>query len=304
MRKNMEELEKTKQKEFLLCNLIPLIAIILIGISLFFYAFQQTMIQKNLLQQEIEGLREEKEWIWDNAVTMRIEYGEPSIEGDRIILPVIGLSRTNETLFMANASLPFKTENAVLQIHDGALIAYKSGDEFLKQRIRSLEADLEFYKQQYRYYQRKYLESQPKGLQALLSNQIASLPLWNATFEFTVQNLRYSVPFQNRSIPVKIEYYRLTKAYGCYVFEFRNFTNIQSASFPILSLEMVNGSYAYAEWKLISEDETKYVIRQTLRFENVTFNDGSNIQEAELTLIHETRETRKKTPQAGSNSTG
>ena len=282
----MEGLENIKRKELLLTAFI---LFLLLGVSFLLYALNQSTVQNNLLWQKIEGLKEEKRWIWDNAVTMRIEYGVPRLEGDRIVLPVIGLSRRNETLFIANASLPFKTENCDLFVYDGRLFAYAIGDiKLLNQQIESLRADLKFYKQRYNYYYQKYLESQPKGLQLLISNRTAFLALWNVSVSLTVLNARYETPlyYQNRSIPLEIEYYRINKTYGYCMIEVRNFTFINHASFPLLPLEMVNGTYAWLEWKILSEDETKYVIRQSLKLVNVTFTDGITCQHVDMALTH------------------
>ena len=228
-----------------------------------------------LLRRQIENLKDEKKWIWDNAVTMRIEYGKPRIEFDRIIVPVIGLSRKNETLFVANASLPFRTEDCALLINNGTLYGY------------SLKADLEFYREQYTRYFQKYMETQ-MGLLPLISNQTASLALWNISMQITLSNIRYDQPLFSlgRPIQVRIDYYSINKTYGYCGIEAHNFTWINHASFPILQLNMINGTYVRVEWRLISEDETKYVIQQSLRLVNVTFADGITYRHVNLTLNH------------------
>jgi len=277
--------------------------IILIFVCIFLIVqIQKLAVENNLLRHEVKGLKDEKRWIWRNAVTKRIKYGEPRIEWDQIIIPVMGLNEKNETLFVANASLPFETENCGISLFDGRLFAHAIGDiQQLNQQIESLRADVEFYKQQYNYYFKKYMENQPKDLQLLISNQTAFLPLWNITVELTIQNVHYQIPFLNRT--VNLAYYRISKTYGYCGIEIRNFTNVQQSSFPILSLEMTNGSYAKVEWKLISEDETKYVVQQSLRLENVTFRDGNTIQDAELTLLHEIHKQKPASPQQGGDPT-
>jgi len=98
----------------------------------------------------------------------------------------------------------------------------------------------------------------------------------------------------NRTIQVRIDYYNINKTYGYCRIEAHNFTWINHTSFPILQLEMINGTYARVEWKLISEDETKYVVQQSLRLENVTFKDGRTIQDANLTMLHEIQKEKKE----------
>jgi len=266
--------KNVKRRELLL---IALIVFLLLGVSFLLYVLDQTAVQNKLLWQKIEGLKEEKKWIWDNAVTMRIEYGDPRLEGDRIIIPVVGLNQHNETLFIANASLPFETENCSIYLSNGRLFVY--ADTQILSQIESLRADLKFYKRQYNYYYQKYLESQPKGLQLLISNRTAFLALWNTSFSLRVSNVRYKIPM----IPLEIEYY---STYGCCVIEARNFIFINHASFPVLPLEMVNGTYARFEWKILSKNETAYVIQETVKLVNVTFTDGTTYQHVDLTLNH------------------
>jgi len=282
----MKELENVKRRELLLTVFI---VFLLLGVSFLLHALSRSTVQNNLLRQKIEGLKEEKRWIWDNAVTTRIEYGGPRFEGDRIIIPVIGLSQHNETLFIANASLPFETENCSISLFDGRLFAYAIGDIYLlNQQIESLRADLEFYKQRYNYYYQKYLESQPKGLQLLISNRTAFLALWNVSVSLTVSNAHYEIPmyYQNRSIPLEIEHYSINKTYGYCVIEVRNFTFINHASFPVLPLEMVNGTYVWFEWEIISESEKIYIVRESIRLVNVTFTDGIAYRHVDLALNH------------------
>ena len=260
--------------------------------------FELSRVQSEnyLLRHHIEKLQDEKMWIWDNAVTTRIEYGEPRIEFDRIIIPVIGLSRENETLLVANASLPFRTEDCALLIHNGTLYGHATGEiEQLKWKIDSLKADLEFYREQYTRYFQKYMDTQ-RGLLPLISNQTAFLALWNVSMQITLSNIRYEQPLfsLNRTVHVRIDHYNINKTYGYCRIEAHNFTWINHASFPILQLNMIHGSYANIEWRLISEDETKYVVQQSLRLENVTFMDGRTIQDADLTLLHEIQKEGKK----------
>jgi hypothetical protein len=247
--------------------------------------------ENNLLRHEIEGLKDEKRWIWSSAVTKRIEVGEPRIEWERrrIVIPVIGLSEENETLFVANASITFETDDASLLIQDDILYIFASGEiGSLKREIESLKADLEFYREQYIRYFQKYMDTQ-RGLLPLISNQTAFLALWNVSMHITISDLQYDYPLfgQNRTVHVRIGYYSLEKSYGLCIVEIHNFSWINHASFPVLSMEMINGSYARLEWRLLSEDETKFVIQQSLRLENVTFMDGKKIQEVYLTLLHE-----------------
>jgi len=280
-----EELNRLKKRNILLSIFL---VILIFFASALTYQLNQFSVQNNLLRQKIEGLKEEKRWIWDNAVTMRIEYGEPRIEFDRIIVPVVGLSRENETLFVANASLPFRTEDCALLIHNGTLYGYATGEiEQLKWRIDSLKADLEFYREQYTRYFQKYMDTQ-RGLLPLISNQTAFLALWNVSMQITLSNIRYEHPLfsLNRTIQVRIDYYSINKTYGYCGIEAHNFTWINHASFPILQLNMINGTYTRVEWKLISEDETKYVVQQSLRLENVTFKDGITYAHIDLTLDH------------------
>jgi hypothetical protein len=246
--------------------------------------------ENNLLRREIEGLKDEKRWIWRNAVTKRIEYGEPRIgwERRRIVIPVIGLSEENETLFVANASITFETDDVSLLIQDGILYLFASGEiESLKREIESLKADLEFYREQYTKYFKKYMDAQT-GLSSLISDDTALLALWNFSMHITISDVQYEYPIfgQNRTVQLRIEYYSLEKSYGLCIVEICNFTWINHASFPVLNMEMINGSYTRVEWKLLSEDETRFVIQQSLRLENVTFRDGKTIQEVHLTLLH------------------
>ena len=278
--------EKKKERCYVFIFFLVLLCMLLFVASSF--EIQRLRKDNYLLRHQIENLKDEKKWIWRNAVTERIEYGEPRIEFNRIIVPVIGLSRENETLFVANASLPFRTENCALLIHNGTLYGYATGEiEQLKWRIDSLKADLEFYREQYTRYFQKYMDTQ-RGLLPLISNQTAFLALWNVSMQITLSNIRYLPLYSlNRTIQVRIDYYSINKTYGYCGIEAHNFTWINHASFPILQLEMINGTYARVEWKLISEDETKYVVQQSLRLENVTFMDGRTIQDADLTLLHE-----------------
>jgi len=278
--------EKKKERCYVFIFFLVLLCMLLFVASSF--EIQRLRKDNYLLRHQIENLKDEKKWIWRNAVTERIEYGEPRIEFDRIIVPVIGLSRENETLFVANASLPFRTEDCALLIHNGTLYGYATGEiEQLKWRIDSLKADLEFYREQYTRYFQKYMDTQ-RGLLPLISNQTAFLALWNVSMQITLSNIRYLPLYSlNRTIQVRIDYYSINKTYGYCGIEAHNFTWINHASFPILQLEMINGTYARVEWKLISEDETKYVVQQSLRLENVTFMDGRTIQDADLTLLHE-----------------
>jgi len=277
-----EELENLKNRNFLLT--VSLVIVIFFA-SVLSYQLNQFSVQNNLLRQKIDGLEDEKKWIWRNAVTERIEYGEPRIEFDRIIVPVIGLSRENETLFVANASLPFRTEDCALLIHNGSLYGYATGE--LKWKVDSLKADLEFYREQYTRYFQKYMDTQ-RGLLPLISNQTAFLPLWDVSMQIMLSNIRYEYPLfsLNRTIQVRIDYYSFNKTYGYCRVEARNFTWINHASFPILQLNMINGTYARVEWRLISGDETKYVIQQSLRLVNVTFADGITYRHVDLTLNH------------------
>jgi len=286
---SQKRIPKNLQLLILLCTVILLI----LTATSAYYRIENLRYENYLLQRKIENLKEEKRWIWRNEVTSRIEFGETRIEwesnSNRIVIPVMGLNEENETLFVANASLPFRTENCDLFVYDGRMIAYAVGDiQQLNQQIDSLRADWEFYKQQYDYYYRKYVESQPKGLQLLISNRTAFMALWNTSVSLTVSNVRYEIPlyYQNRNIPLEIEYYNINKTYGYCVIEVRNFTFINHASFPVLPLEMVNGTYAWFEWMLISEDETKCVIQQSLRLVNVTFTDGITYRHVDLTLNH------------------
>ena len=240
--------------------------------------------ENDLLRHYVEKLKDEKTWIWEHAVTTQIKYGEPRIEFDRIIVPVIGLSSNNETLFVANASLPFETEDCILVIHDGSLHGYATGEiEQLKRKIDSLKADLEFYKQ----YFQKYMDTQ-MGLLPLISNQTASMALWNISMQLTLSDIRYEQPLfgSNRTIQVRIDHYSFNKTYGYCRVEAQNFTWINHASFPILKLNMLHGSQACIEWKLISENETECVVQQSLRLENVTFMDGTTFSNLDLTLNH------------------
>ena len=265
------------------------VAVLAIVVLIFFLVgttFKLARVEREnyLLLQEIENLKEDKRWIWEHDVTTQIKYGEPRIEYDRIIVPVIGLSSNNETLFVANASLPFETEDCILVIRDGSLHGYATGDiEQLKRRIDALKADLEFYKQ----YFRKYMDTQT-GLLPLISNQTASIALWNISMQLTLSDILYEQPLfsLNRTIQVRIDHYSLNKTYGYCGIEAHNFTWINHASFPILQLNMVNGSYARIEWRVVSESETDFVVRQSLRLENVTFLDGSSYRHFESTLDH------------------
>jgi len=240
--------------------------------------------ENDLLRHYVEKLKDEKTWIWEHAVTTQIKYGEPRIEFDRIIVPVIGLSSNNETLFVANASLPFETEDCILVIHDGSLHGYATGEiEYLKRKIDSLKADVEFYKQ----YFQKYMDTQ-MGLLPLISNQTASMALWNISMQLTLSDIRYEQPLfgSNRTIQVRIDHYSFNKTYGYCRVEAQNFTWINHASFPILKLNMIHGSQACIEWKLISENETECVVQQSLRLENVTFMDGITFSHLDLNLNH------------------
>jgi len=269
------------------------VAFLAIVVLIFFLVASQFKLSKvekenDLLRHYIEKLHDEKTWIWEHAVTTQIKYGEPRIEFDRIIVPVIGMSSNNETLFVANASLPFETDDCILLIQDGGLRGYATGEiEHLKREIDALKDNLEFYKEQYRRYFEKYMDTQ-RGLLPLVSNQTAFLALWNISMQLTLADIRYDQPLfsSNRTIQVRIDHYSLNKTYGYCGIEARNFTWINHASFPILQLNMVNGSYARIEWRVVSESETDFVVRQSLRLENVTFLDGSSYRHFESTLDH------------------